>query len=227
MDSVSPFFIDRINTTFVSFRYINYEILILNHLKKAKYLARILLMKSREINNWTRIKIMLQANLKNPIGRGQTKNLHLINRSFAESLQLQVANSFNLYLNYKFYHWQTNGPLVRDLNIIFDEFAAESYNTVDKLADRIRTIGFKKVRLTDFPNTSVVKPAQAKNDERRMLEEARLNELIIVQGLSELVRKSKHIDPVSTKILSELLVIHNKHHWWLDYILEKRQGIPA
>ena len=38
-------------------------------------------------------------------------------------LQRQVANAYLLYTNYKHYHWQTYGPLFRDLHLLFDEFA--------------------------------------------------------------------------------------------------------
>jgi len=37
-----------------------------------------------------------------------------------QSLQRQVANAFILYGNYKHYHWQTFGPLFRDLHLLFD-----------------------------------------------------------------------------------------------------------
>jgi DNA-binding ferritin-like protein len=37
-----------------------------------------------------------------------------------EHLQKQVANAFVLYANYKHYHWQTFGPLFRDLHLLFD-----------------------------------------------------------------------------------------------------------
>ena len=40
-----------------------------------------------------------------------------------EHLQRQLANAFVLYANYKHYHWQTFGPLFRDLHLLFDEFA--------------------------------------------------------------------------------------------------------
>jgi hypothetical protein len=34
-----------------------------------------------------------------------------------EHLQRQVANALVLYLNYKHYHWQTYGPMFRDLGV--------------------------------------------------------------------------------------------------------------
>lgn len=34
-----------------------------------------------------------------------------------QHLQRQMANAFVLYANYKHYHWQTYGPLFRDLHL--------------------------------------------------------------------------------------------------------------
>ena len=39
------------------------------------------------------------------------------------------------------YHWQTYGPLFRDLHKLFDEFAHDVLGTLDELAERVRMIG--------------------------------------------------------------------------------------
>ena len=58
-----------------------------------------------------------------------------------EHLQRQLANAFVLYANYKHYHWQTFGPLFRDLHLMFDEFATAVLGTIDDFAERLRMIG--------------------------------------------------------------------------------------
>ena len=78
-------------------------------------------------------------------------------------LRRQVANAFNLYLNYKQYHWKTIGPMSRDLNIIFDEFATEVYNTVEVLDERVRIIGQYRLRVKEFSKTATIKPAKKEN----------------------------------------------------------------
>ena len=142
-------------------------------------------------------------------------------------LQKQVANAFNLYLNYKHYHWQTFGPLFRDLNIIFDEFATDVYSTVEVLAERIRTIGQNRVRVREFAHNASIKPAKKGSDIRQMLEEANSNVLIVIRELREAIKNSEHIDPASANILKRFLQVHEKHQWWLHYILEKRQGLTT
>src|SRR5437870_6771017 len=58
-----------------------------------------------------------------------------------ENLRRQVANAFVVYTNYKHYHWQTYGPMFRDLHLLFDEFAHDVLHSIDLLAERVRMIG--------------------------------------------------------------------------------------
>jgi starvation-inducible DNA-binding protein len=144
-----------------------------------------------------------------------------------EGLQRQVANAFNLYLNYKHYHWQVVGPLFKDLNVIFDEFATEVYNTVEILSERVRTIGQNRLRVKEFPKKATVKPSKENRDIRRMIQEADNNALMVIREIKELIKTSEHVDNVSANILKRLLRIHEKHQWWLHYVLDKRQGLAA
>src|SRR5438309_3738506 len=73
-----------------------------------------------------------------------TKDISQENREdhpVVEHLQRQVANALVLYLNYKHYHWQTYGPMFRDLHLLFDEFAKAVLDTLDEFAERVRMIG--------------------------------------------------------------------------------------
>jgi DNA-binding ferritin-like protein len=65
-----------------------------------------------------------------------------------EHLQRQVANALVLYLNYKHYHWQTYGPMFRDLHLLFDDFAKAVLETIDEFAERVRIRRVSKSPLT-------------------------------------------------------------------------------
>ena len=80
-----------------------------------------------------------------------------------QHLQKQVANAFVLYANYKHYHWQTFGPLFRDLHLMFDEFAQDVLATVDEMAERIRMIGqdIESVQLKQLQDAANVHSAVA------------------------------------------------------------------
>src|ERR1044072_4487105 len=93
-----------------------------------------------------------------------------------EHLQRQLANAFVLYANYKHYHWQTFGPLFRDLHLLFDEFATAVLGTIDDFAERLRMIGqdpvFRPKDLARFASVSVSADAGTM---REMIAEADAN----------------------------------------------------
>src|ERR1043166_116633 len=102
-----------------------------------------------------------------------------------EHLQRQVANAFVLYANYKHYHWQTFGPLFRDLHLMFDEFAKEVLETIDEMAERVRMIGpnVANVQLRQMQEAANVHSAAADQSMREMIEEADANLLIVIKDM--------------------------------------------
>lgn len=146
-----------------------------------------------------------------------------------KSLQIQVANAFIIYLNYKHYHWQSFGPHFRDLHRLFDEFALEVYQTIDELAERVRMIGQNPVsHVEDFLKTATVKSAKKGNNMRGMIEEADANAVLVIREIREAIKKAdKNDDPGTADILTKFVQIHEKHEWWLRDILEKRDGLTA
>src|SRR5262245_51645417 len=87
-----------------------------------------------------------------------------------EHLQRQVANAFVLYANYKHYHWQTFGPLFRDLHLLFDEFAQAVLATVDDFAERLRMIGQDPIfRPTEIQSRATVSISEGADTMRDMI----------------------------------------------------------
>src|SRR5215813_9882736 len=78
-----------------------------------------------------------------------------------QHLQREVANAFVLYANYKHYHWQTFGPLFRDVHLLFDDLAGRVFGTIDEMAERIRMIGqdLQSVQLKEFQQNAKVQSA--------------------------------------------------------------------
>src|ERR1043165_9988505 len=100
-----------------------------------------------------------------------------------EHLQRQVANAFVLYANYKHYHWQTFGPLFRDLHLMFDEFAKDVVESIDDLPERIRMIGptIRNVQLKQMQEAATVHSAGADQSMREMIEEADANLMLVIK----------------------------------------------
>jgi starvation-inducible DNA-binding protein len=147
-----------------------------------------------------------------------------------QHLQRQVANAFVLYANYKHYHWQTFGPLFRDLHLMFDEFAEQTLATVDEMAERIRMIGqdLQCVQLKDFQKLANIQSSQAGQSMREMIEEADANLLIVIKDMREAAKVADDSnDPGSVDLFSKVVQIHEKNEWFLREVLKKRDGLAT
>jgi starvation-inducible DNA-binding protein len=143
-------------------------------------------------------------------------------------LQRQVANAYMLYTNYKHYHWNTYGPLFRDLHLLFDEFAEAVLKTSDRFAERIRMIGqdplFSPIEINE---TASIKAADRANFTMRdMIAEAERNLLIVIKEMRAGVRAAdEQDDPGTADLFTQVVQIHEKHEWWLRDMLEKSDGL--
>jgi starvation-inducible DNA-binding protein len=146
-----------------------------------------------------------------------------------QSLRRQVANAIVLYLNYKHYHWQTYGPLFRDLHKLFDRFAKDVLETIDPLAERVRMIGQDPpAHPMEAADLASVSQAAPNSTMREMIEEADRNLLVIVKEMREAARLAdEHGDPGTVDLFSKFVQIHEKHEWWARDILHKGDGLSA
>jgi len=163
--------------------------------------------------------------------RTTTKDVTQENRNdhpVVKHLQLQVANAFVLYANYKHYHWQTFGPLFRDLHKMFDKFSSEVLGTIDELAERIRMIGpdIQHVQLKEMQEAANVQSAGAGQSMREMIEEADANLSIVIKDMRDAARAADdHNDPGTVDLFSKTVQIHERHEWFLREVLKKKDGL--
>ena len=147
-----------------------------------------------------------------------------------QHLQRQVANALVLYANYKHYHWQTFGPLFRDLHLMFDEFAKDVLGTTDEFAERVRMIGqdVQHVQLRQMQEAASVQSASANQSMREMIEEADANLLVVIKEMREAAKAADESnDPGTVDLFSRVVQIHEKHEWFLRDILKKKDGLVA
>ena len=146
-----------------------------------------------------------------------------------EHLQRQLANAFVLYANYKHYHWQTFGPLFRDLHLLFDEFATAVLGTIDDFAERLRMIGQDPIfRPDEVERLATVNVSRDAGTMREMIAEAEANLLVVIKDMRDAARVADdHDDPGTVDLFSRHVQIHEKHEWWLRDILEKNDGLTV
>ena len=144
-----------------------------------------------------------------------------------QDLRKQVANAFLLYCNYKHYHWQTYGPLFRDLHKLFDRLASDVLETVDELAERVRMIGQDPpASLSEMLSIATVGSAVPGSSVREMIEEADRHALVVIAEFREAVRVADdHNDPGTVDVCSRRVQIHENQEWWLRDMLRNGDGL--
>ena len=157
----------------------------------------------------------------------ETSKENAADNPLVQILQKQVANAFILYSNYKHYHWQTFGPLFRDLHLMFDEFAEAVLATVDEFAERIRMIGPDPIYSQhQVLETASVEVARQGKRIREMIQEADENLLVVIREMRRGARIADEADdPGSVDLFSKVVQIHEKHEWWLRDMLKKDDGL--
>jgi starvation-inducible DNA-binding protein len=141
-------------------------------------------------------------------------------------LQEQLANAFVLYANYKTYHWETYGPLFRDMHLLFDEHGSAVLATVDELAERIRMLGDHPI--ADFrtlADKASVKASTA-TTMSQMIREAEVAEGHVVAQLREAIRIADgNGDPGSADLFTRVLQVHEKHLWFLRQTSKREERL--
>jgi starvation-inducible DNA-binding protein len=162
------------------------------------------------------------SSIKQELSRENTRDSPVV-----QELRRQVANAFVLYANYKHYHWQTYGPLFRDLHKLFDRLAKDVLPTLDEFAERVRMIGQDPpghlVEAVDLASVAVAAPHSTM---REMVDEADRHLLVVI---SEIRRAAKvadeHGDPGTVDLFSRVVQIHEKHEWWMRDLLRTGDGL--
>src|SRR5258706_7050278 len=113
-----------------------------------------------------------------------TKNTKTNGNGVIETLHREQANALVAYLNYKKYHWLTYGPLFRDVHLLLDEQATQTYDTIDEFAERAIMMGGAPIGdPTDYLSAATVKPSKGKLSMREMIEEARASLDVIIREM--------------------------------------------
>lgn len=145
------------------------------------------------------------------------------------TLHREQANALVAYLNYKKYHWLTYGPLFRDIHLLLDEQATQTSDMIDEFAERAIMIGGAPIGdPADYLATATVKPSAGKLSMREMIEEARATLDAVIREMHADAEVATAAGDIGTADLyTRLVQTHQKNRWFLNELLQQRDGLVS
>lgn len=141
----------------------------------------------------------------------------------AETLQRNLATSIALYLKFKKFHWDIRGRMFRDLHLAYDEMAAEVFESIDVLAERLVMLGGSPIASpVDIDRFSAVRvPTETIRDAREQLTQLVDDHTRVTKAMRDDSKAADDADdPATADIYNGLLHTHDEHRWMLQAILD-------
>jgi starvation-inducible DNA-binding protein len=142
-------------------------------------------------------------------------------KKIAEELSHLLADSYTLYLRTHNYHWNVTGPQFSTLHALFEQQYTELALAVDKIAERIRTLGFPAPgTFSEFAELASIKEERGMQNANHMLK--MLNES--QEAILKTIRKTYSVanefhDMATVDLLSQRIQIHEKTAWMIRSLL--------
>ena len=142
-------------------------------------------------------------------------------KDIAAGLSRLLADTYTLYLQTHYFHWNVTGPMFQTLHLMFEQQYMELALAVDLIAERIRALGVPAPgTYAEFATLASIKETQEVPSAQQMIE-------ILVDGQEAVVRTARSIFPIvdkshdepSADLLTQRMQIHEKTAWMLRSLL--------
>ncbi len=140
----------------------------------------------------------------------------------ADGLSRLLADTYTLYLQTHYFHWNVTGPMFQTLHLMFEAQYMELALAVDAVAERIRSLGYPAPgTYAAYAKLSSIKETTSVPDAQDMIR-------ILVQGQEAVARTARKVFPAADKasdestadLLTQRLQVHEKTAWMLRSLLE-------
>jgi starvation-inducible DNA-binding protein len=144
-------------------------------------------------------------------------------KTITEGLSRLLADTYTLYLTTHNFHWNVTGQMFNTLHEMFMIQYTELWNSVDLIAERIRSLGHKAPgSYAQFSALASIKDAPP--EPPKALEMV----AILVSGHEAVARTARSIfpsadtagDEPTADLLTQRLTVHEKTAWMLRSLLE-------
>ncbi len=141
--------------------------------------------------------------------------------AIAKGLSRLLADTYTLYLKTHNFHWNVTGPQFQTLHALFMTQYTELWNSVDDIAERIRSLGHPAPgSYRDFAELTRIKEVKGVPVANEMVRE-------LVEGHEACVKTARDAFPIaeegndqaSLDLLTQRISIHEKTAWMLRSML--------
>ena len=143
--------------------------------------------------------------------------------AIAHGLSRLLADTYVLYLKTHSFHWNVEGPMFQTLHLMFMGQYTETWNAIDPIAERIRSLGhYAPGSYKQYVELATVKESEGVPKAGRMIAE-------LIAGQEAVARTARSVLPLADgandqptlDLLTQRLNIHEKNAWMLRSLLKK------
>ena len=143
--------------------------------------------------------------------------------TIANGLSRLLADTYVLYLKTHNFHWNVEGPMFQTLHQMFMEQYTETWNAIDLIAERIRSLGHYA------PGTYKEYLGLARIKETPGVPKAQQMVRLLIEGQEAVVKTAREVIPLAGKandeptldLLTQRMQIHEKNAWMLRSLLKQ------
>ena len=143
--------------------------------------------------------------------------------AIAGGLSKLLADTYTLYLTTHNFHWNVTGPMFNTLHLMFMTQYTELWNSVDPIAERIRSLGHPAPgSYAAFSALASIKDAPTEPPKAMDMV------MILKEGHEAVARTARGVFPLADKagdeptadLLTQRLTVHEQTAWMLRSLLE-------
>ncbi|HXJ52360.1 MAG TPA: Dps family protein [Burkholderiales bacterium] len=140
-----------------------------------------------------------------------------------QGLSRVLADTYVLYLKTHGFHWNVEGPMFQTLHQMFMEQYTETWNAIDLIAERIRSLGeYAPATYREYARLTSIKETEGVPRAEEMVR-------LLIEGQEAVVRTAREAlgvadeanDQPTLDLLTQRMQVHEKNAWMLRSLLKK------
>jgi starvation-inducible DNA-binding protein len=143
--------------------------------------------------------------------------------AIVQGLSRLLADTYVLYLKTHSFHWNVEGPMFQTLHQMFMVQYTETWNAIDLIAERIRSLGeYAPGTYREYARLTRIKETEGVPRAEEMIR-------LLIEGQEAVVRTAREVlsvadeanDQPTLDLLTQRMQVHEKTAWMLRSLLKK------